>query len=46
MVMGPGGILEILIALTGYDNLCLMLYDEPELVGAHCGWWASALCAA
>ncbi len=33
MVMGPGGILEILIALTGYDNLCLMLYDEPELVG-------------
>ncbi|MDD2561560.1 MAG: uroporphyrinogen decarboxylase family protein, partial [Eubacteriales bacterium] len=32
-VMGPGGILEILIALTGYDNLCLMLYDEPELVG-------------
>jgi uroporphyrinogen decarboxylase len=32
-VMGPGGILEILIALTGYDNLCLMLYDDPGLVG-------------
>ena len=31
-VMGPGGILEILIALTGYDNLCLMLFDTPELV--------------
>jgi uroporphyrinogen decarboxylase len=31
-VMGPGGILEILIALTGYDNLCLMLYDNPELI--------------
>ena len=33
MVMGPGGILECVIALTGYDNLCLMLYDDPELVG-------------
>ena len=32
MVYGPSGVLENLIALTGYDNLCLMLYDEPELV--------------
>lgn len=32
MVMGPCGVLENVIALTGYDNLCFMLYDEPELV--------------
>lgn len=32
MVMGPGGVLENVIALTGYDNLCFLLYDEPELV--------------
>lgn len=34
MVMGPGGVLENLIALTGYDNLCIMLYEEPALVKA------------
>lgn len=33
MVMGPGGVLENVIQLTGYENLCVMLYDEPELVG-------------
>lgn len=32
MVMGPGGVLENTISLTGYDNLCVMLYEEPELV--------------
>lgn len=32
MVMGPGGVLENLEELVGYDNLCMMLYDEPELV--------------
>jgi len=32
MVMGPGGVLENVIALAGYDNLCYMLYEEPELV--------------
>jgi uroporphyrinogen decarboxylase len=32
MVMGAGGVLENVIALTGYDNLCLMLYDNPDLV--------------
>lgn len=32
MIMGPGGVLENLIALTGYDNLCIMLYEEPALV--------------
>jgi uroporphyrinogen decarboxylase len=34
MVMGPGGVLENVITLTGYDNLCLMLYDNPDLVQA------------
>lgn len=32
MVMGPGGVLENVIDIVGYDNLCFMLYDEPELV--------------
>lgn len=32
MVMGPGGVLENVISLTGYDNLCFMLYEQPELV--------------
>jgi uroporphyrinogen decarboxylase len=32
MIMGPCGVLENVIMLTGYDNLCLMLYDNPELV--------------
>lgn len=32
IVPGPGGVLENLIQMTGYDNLCLMLYDDPELV--------------
>lgn len=31
MVMGPGGVLENVISLTGYDNLCFILYDKPEL---------------
>ena len=34
MCMGPGGVLENVITLTGYDNLCLMLYDNPALVQA------------
>lgn len=32
MIMGPCGVLENLIALIGYENLCVMLYDEPGLV--------------
>lgn len=32
MIWMPCGILENLINFTGYDNLCMMLYDEPELV--------------
>lgn len=33
MVMGPGGVLENVTSLLGYDNLCYMLYEDPELVG-------------
>ena len=32
IVYGSNGVLENVIALVGYDNLCLMLYDDPELV--------------
>ncbi|MGI6563276.1 MAG: uroporphyrinogen decarboxylase family protein [Clostridia bacterium] len=31
---GPGGVLENVIALVGYDNLCLLMWDEPDLVQA------------
>jgi uroporphyrinogen decarboxylase len=31
MVMGPSGVLENVTNLVGYDNLCYMLVDEPEL---------------
>ena len=29
--IGPGGVLENVITLCGYDNLCLMIHDDPEL---------------
>lgn len=32
IVFGPGGILENVITLVGYENLCYLLVDEPELV--------------
>jgi len=32
MAMGPGGVLENVVALVGYDNLCIMLYEDPELL--------------
>ncbi len=32
MIMGPGGVLENVISLMGYDNLCFAVYEEPELV--------------
>ena len=32
IIHSPGGVLENVIALTGYDNLCFMLTDDPELV--------------
>lgn len=34
VVYGPGGIQEVLIELVGYERLCYMLIDEPELVQA------------
>jgi len=32
MASADSGVLESAIALVGFDNLCLMLYDDPELV--------------
>lgn len=32
IVWGPCGVLENVIALTGFDNLCLLLVDDPPLV--------------
>lgn len=29
---GPGGVLENVIGLCGYENLCFMLLDDPKLV--------------
>jgi len=31
MVLGPCGVLENVIDIMGYDNLCYALYEEPEL---------------
>lgn len=31
LVCGPGGVLENAMAVVGYENLCLMLSDDPEL---------------
>lgn len=33
IVNGPGGVLENVISLMGYDNLCIMTYDDKKLVG-------------
>ena len=30
-ICGPGGVEENVISLVGYDNLCYMLIDEPQL---------------
>ena len=34
MASAPGGLLEIVISIVGYDNLCLLIYDDPGLVKA------------
>ena len=34
MTAGPNGLLENVIDIVGYENLCLMLYDAPDLVRA------------
>jgi uroporphyrinogen decarboxylase len=36
IVCGPGGVLENVISLIGYDNLCFMSIDEPELLQDIC----------
>lgn len=28
---GPGGVLENIMSLAGYDNFCIMLFDNPDL---------------
>ena len=32
IVWGPGGVLENVMSLVGYEGLCLMMADDPELV--------------
>lgn len=32
VVHGPGGVLENVMQITGYEGLCLMMLDDPELV--------------
>jgi len=32
MILGPCGVLENAIAMVGYENLCYMLAEDPELV--------------
>ena len=33
IVFGPGGVLENMIALVGFENLCYLLYDDEKLAG-------------
>ena len=32
VVIGPGGVLENIIGIMGYDNLCMQIYGNPQLV--------------
>jgi len=32
VMIGPGGVLENIIGIMGYDNLCTQIYANPELV--------------
>jgi uroporphyrinogen decarboxylase len=32
IVCGPGGVLENVMQLAGYEGLCMMMVDDPELV--------------
>jgi len=32
VVIGPGGVLENIIGIMGYDNLCTQIYENPQLV--------------
>ena len=33
VMVGPGGVLENIIGIMGYDNLCEQIYADPDLVG-------------
>lgn len=33
-VMGPGGVLENVTSLIGYENMCIMLFEDPDLLQA------------
>lgn len=32
VMVGPGGVLENIISIMGFDNLCEQIYENPELV--------------
>jgi len=32
VVLGPGGLLENMQGIIGYDNICALLYEDPELL--------------
>jgi uroporphyrinogen decarboxylase len=32
IIWGPGGVLENVMSLCGYENLCMMMVDDPDLV--------------
>jgi uroporphyrinogen decarboxylase len=32
VMVGPGGVLENIIGIMGYDNLCMQIYENPQLV--------------
>ncbi|HQO68907.1 MAG TPA: uroporphyrinogen decarboxylase family protein [Clostridia bacterium] len=36
IVFGPGGILENIMMLVGYENMCIMMYEEPLLFKKIC----------
>ncbi|MBN2557272.1 MAG: hypothetical protein JXB33_00810 [Clostridia bacterium] len=40
---GPGGVLENVVSMMGYDNLCFALHDDPRLVWDVCEKVGSAL---
>lgn len=36
LIAAPWGIVENITSFFGFDNLCLLLYDDPELIKAVC----------
>ena len=43
MIQGPGGVLENVIELCGYQDLCYLLVDDPDLVTEICNQVGSRL---